>query len=259
MPIRIAARKSDVKTLSLDILKRNGLAVKFKTKLYSNGYNNLPTYYHQEYVYNQNKQMSINVNLNLNSFIQFSISNNEINYKELLLMTEVSRNKFIRKISSLVGLIEAHDAEDIDLIKVDSSGTHIMSCFSKESKVKVKMNKKIVVLQVVVRDEIGDIGISMDIDDSNVVLSSYDFLDLVYKIKSINFLETALNLATYFGSPELGSNVTDFREDVPIRYDAEEEEEIHLYGGGRSKTGNFDGLKGEKPNNNNNKITKIQW
>ena len=139
---RISARKKDVKTLSLDIIKRNGLSIKFKTKLYYKGYSD-NEYYHKEYIYNQNKQMSINVNLNLNSFIQFNISNNDDNYKEILIMTEVSRNKFIRKTSKLVGLIEAYESEDIDLLVVDSSGTHILSCFKNESSIEIKINKKI--------------------------------------------------------------------------------------------------------------------
>ena len=150
MRVQIAARKKDVKTLSLDIIKRNGLSVKFKTKLYHKGYNDLPEFYHQEYIYNQNKQMSINMNLNLNSFIQFNISNNDDNYKEVLIMTEVSRNKFIRKTAKLVGLIEAYESEDIDLLKIDSSGTHILSCFQNESKAEVKMNKKIFYLQTII-------------------------------------------------------------------------------------------------------------
>lgn len=257
MRVQIAARKKDVKTLSLDIIKRNGLSVKFKTKLYHKGYNDLPEFYHQEYIYNQNKQMSINMNLNLNSFIQFNISNNDDNYKEVLIMTEVSRNKFIRKTAKLVGLIEAYESEDIDLLKVDSSGTHILSCFQNESKAEVKINKKIFYLQTIIREDVGDIGILLSIDEKEVVLCVYDFLDLVYKLRSINFIETALNLITYFGSPDLGENATDFREDVPIRYDAENE--IILNGGGRSSTNNFNGLKSNNTNNNNKTNNKINW
>lgn len=255
MAFVISARKKDVKTLSLDILKRNGLSVKFKTKLYNKGFNDQLTSYHQEYVYNQNKQISLNMNLNLNSFIQFSLSNNDNNYKELLMMTEVSRNKFIRKCSNLIGLIEAYESEDIDLITVDSSGTHIHSCFKKESFVSIKINKKIVSLQALVREEQGDVGILILIDDSSVILSIYDFLDMMYKIRSINFLNTALNLVTYFGAPELGENATDFREDIPIRYDAEEE--LNISGGGRAKTNNFDGLKSNTVDNKSN--NKINW
>lgn len=256
--IVISARKQDVKTLSLDILKRNGLSVKFKTKLYTKGFNDLPTSYHQEYVYNQNKQMSINMNLNLNSFIQFSFSNNDDNYKEVLLMTEVSRNKFIRKSAKLVGLIEAYESEDIDLITVDAAGTHIPGCFQKESVVDVKMNKKIISLRAIIREDQGDVGILISVDDSSVILSVYDFLDMMYKLRSINFLETSLNLVTYFGSPELGENATDFREDIPVRYDAEQE--LNLTGGGRSKSNDFDGLKTNSIVNTNNKTNnRISW
>lgn len=172
-------------------------------------------------------------------------------------MTEVSRNKFIRKTAKLVGLIEAYESEDIDLLKVDSSGTHILSCFQNESKAEVKINKKIFYLQTIIREDVGDIGILLSIDEKEVVLCVYDFLDLVYKLRSINFIETALNLITYFGSPDLGENATDFREDVPIRYDAENE--IILNGGGRSSTNNFNGLKSNNTNNNNKTNNKINW
>lgn len=252
MKIKIAPRKKDVKTLSLDIIKKNGLSVKFKTKLYHKGFNDLDMYYHQEYIYNQNHQMSMNLNLNLNSFIQFTISND--NYKEDLVMTEVSRNKFIRKTNKFIGLVEAYDSEDIDLIQVDSSGTHIATCFKDMSHIELSLNKKILKLQVIIRDEIGDVGILISIDDNNSILSIYDFLDMVYKLRSINFITTALNLVNYFGSPDLGENTTDFRKDVPVNNDY-----YNVLSGGGSNTNNFDGLKSNNINNNSKTNNKINW
>lgn len=253
MPIHIGPRKQDVKTLSLDIIKRNGLTVKFKVKLFNKGFNDIETLYHQEYVYNQNKQMNINVNVNLNPFIQFSISDD--NYKEILIMTEVSRLKFMRKSSKLIGLIEAYESDDIDIISVDASGTHIMSCFRNESSCEIKMNKKIVKISAVMREDTGDVGILFSIENSSVVLSVYDFLDMIYKIRSINFLDMGVKLISYLGMPELGENITDFRNDVSIRYDAEEE--LNIYGGGKGNTGDFDGLKSDSSNKKVN--TKLFW
>ena len=249
--IEISPRHSDIKTLSMDILKRNGLSVKFKVKLFNNGFNNLPTYYHQEYIYNLNKMANVNINLNLQPFIQITIKGED--EKDALLMTEVNRNKFIRKISNFVGLLEAYDAEDIDLITVDSSGTHIMTCFSKDSNVTVKLGKSELHLELVIREESCDIGVFISSNNECAIISVYDFLDLVYKMRSINYLQTALSLVTYFGSPEIGENATDFRDDVPLRND----NDFNPTGGGSSVKDDFDGLKKNNSPNSNSK--KLMW
>lgn len=249
MKIPISSRKKDVKTLVLDIIKRNGLSVKFKTKLYNKGFNDQNVYYHQEYIYNVNNLMNMNINLNLSPFIQFTLSSDD--NREDLIMTEVSRNKFIRKCNKFIGLIEAYDAEDLDLIQVDSIGTHIASCFRDISHVEISLNKKILKLDIILREEIGDVGIQLTIDKLYTVLSIYDFLDLIYKIKNINFLSVALSLITYFGSPNIGENSIDFRSNVNCQNNLE------LYGGCNTFN-DFDDLKVNKQNINTNN-NKIKW
>lgn len=241
----IRARREDVRTISIDILKRPSISVKFRTRLYYNGYKDQLTSYHSEYTYNTGNLSNINIDLNPNSYIQIQLNNGD--KKEPLLLTEVSRNKFIKKLNKMAALLDAYDSEDIDIIKVNSSGSYIANIFGPNTtKTSFSISKNKIEFEVILREEKCDVGIKFTVNGVTSILSQYDFLDMYYKIRSINFIQLSMLLINYFGSPELGTNMTDFRTDkVLTRNDLFDDNDIT--GRGFKPDNSFDGLDIRKP------------
>lgn len=199
--------KEDVTAINLDIFKRAGLSVKFKVKTYTENANKQQVYYHNEYVYNKNNKWNKTLSLSPKSYIQLGVGEDE---KYLIFIFETFRNKIIRKLSKLVALLEAYESNEIDIVKVDSSGTHISNNFPKT--VNVIFGKNKIDVTVVIREDKGDVGVVITFDGiHSVLLSLLDFLDLYYKLKDISYLSLTMQLITYLGSPELGRHEKDFR------------------------------------------------
>ena len=202
--------KEDITAITYDIFKRYAISIKFKIKTYYEDHNNQEVFYHSEYVFNSGNKRNANISITPKGYIQFDIRDSDGNKKSFF-MSEVFKNKFVRKVSQLASLLDAYDSNEIDIIKVDSSGTHISSNFPKS--VKVLMGKSSIDINTIMREEKNDVCVELIFDGYiSAVVTILDFLDIYYKLKDFNFLNTSLLLLNYLGCPTLGKHETDFRE-----------------------------------------------
>lgn len=207
--MHVTRRKEDYTALNYELFKRKGFIVKFRVKTYNDLQNNQYEYYHKEYVFNTGLKRSATISLSAKGYIQADISMPD-GSKQLFFMGEAMKNKFIRKVSKIVALLEAYEDHEIDIVTVDSSGTHISSKFPKSEK--AIMGRSTISVLVCIREEKCDIGIALQFDDINpVILSMNDFLELYYTLKDLSYSATTISVLNYLGPPELGSHETDFR------------------------------------------------
>ena len=211
--MHVTRMKEDISAINYEIFRRKNIIVKFRVKTYYETTNNNQSsqleYYHKEYVYNSNKRRMATMTITPKSYIQIDVINE--NEKNMFFMGEAMKNKFIKKLSKMVALLEAYDDHEIDIIAVDASGTHIKNGFPKSEK--VIMGKSEIHILTCIREELCDVGVALKFDTAGtVILSIYDFLELYYKLKDLNYNSTAILLLTYLGSPELGKHETDFRQ-----------------------------------------------
>lgn len=104
--------------------------------------------------------------------------------------------------------MDDYDNGDIDIVKVDQSGTHIDS---RIPTINMRLGIHKVSASIIIREEKIDVGVLLIIDNMSVELSIYDFIDLIIKINEINYMQLAISLLNHIGAPELGSNEVDFR------------------------------------------------
>lgn len=199
--------KEDVTALSYEILRRNGFSVKFKVKTHYEGINRQNQYYYKSYLYNSGNKKRTSITVSPKSYIQFDFGIDD--GKNVFFLTEVYKNRLIRKIDQLVHLLEAYDSGEIDIIKVDSSGTHISNKFPRE--VKISLGNNTAIFTTCIREEKMDVGITVSFNNMAATIALYDFLELITKIRDLNYTTMSMLLLNHIGSPELGSNETDFR------------------------------------------------
>lgn len=210
--------KEDVTALSYELFKRKNFSIRFRVKTYSDTATGQSYYYHNEYVFTKNNKRNCVMSINPKSYIQIDIVN-DIGNKVIIMVSEMYKNKIVRKISKLVALLEAYDSNEIDIVTVDSSGTHINKNFP--SKVSATMGRNKLDVEVIMKEESNDVMISLLFDDSvSTVLSIHDFIDIFYKLKDINYTYMSLQLLNYLGSPSIGSHEVDFRENKFLEEDA---------------------------------------
>lgn len=201
--------KEDISAINCELFRRKGLAVKFRVKTYYETQDNQYEYYHKEYVFNSGNKRMGTMSIVPKSYLQFDIIEN--NTKELFFMSEAMKNKVVRKLNKMITLLEAYEDNEIDIVAVDASGTHIKNGFPKSEK--IIMGRSKVTVLVCIREEKCDVGVAIKFDDYNpIIIGLPDFFELYYKLKELNYTSTALALLNYLGCPELGVHETDFRQ-----------------------------------------------
>ena len=247
--MRLTRIKEDVTALSYELLRRNGLSVRFRVKTYYDTINKQNNYYYNEYIYNIGSKKRSSIVLCPRSYIQFDFGTDD--GKNMFFLLEVHKNKFVRKLSQIIQLLEAYDCGEIDIIKVDSTGTHINSKFPKETKFSLGTNTAIV--SVGIREEKMDIGVSIQFNDMKATISIHDFLDLMTKLAGINYTYMSMMLLNHIGPPELGSHEYDFRPER-ITSTVDRDTEID------SVVSSNNSLKELQTNNSNTKsLTRPKW
>lgn len=199
--------KEDITALSYEILRRNGFSVKFKVKTHYEGVNKQNQYYYKSYLFNSGNNKRNSITFTPKSYIQFDFGVDD--GKNVFFLTEVYKNRLVRKLDQLTQLLEAYDSGEIDIIKVDSSGTHISNKFPREIKVSLGNNKAIIT--TCIREDKMDIGVNIQFNNMGATIALYDFLELITKLKDFNYSMMTMLLLNHVGAPELGSNETDFR------------------------------------------------
>lgn len=199
--------KEDVTAISYELLRRTGLSVKFKVKTYYEGINKQETYYYTSYIYNVSNKKKTSVSISPRSYIQFDFGTED--GKNIFFLSEVYKNRLIRKLNKVAQLLDAYDNGDIDIIKVNQSGTHIDGKVPRETKISLGVHTAIITVEI--REERNDVGVGIQIDNMKAVISLYDFLDLITKLSTINYTEMSMLLLNHIGAPEIGSNEIDFR------------------------------------------------
>ena len=148
------------------------------------------------------------------------------------------------KLDQLIQLLEAYDSGEIDIIKVDSSGTHISNKFPRE--IKVSLGSNIAIFTTCIREEKIDVGVNIQFNNMNATIALYDFLELTTKLKNFNYNMMAMLLLNHIGAPELGSNETDFRPEKILGID-DSGKEFNSFSAHKSP---LDGLKNSQPSYN---------
>lgn len=210
--IRIMKRTAEISSLSLTLFKRGRLSCKFKTRLYYEGFNSILTYFHSEYVFKSKRSKEDRmVNLSPNSFIHLEASDENKN-KFSILISEVARNKLLRKIHKMVAVLEAYETEELDLIDIDDGEAYITNKYG-DIYSQISISKHKVEFNVIIRDKLSDIGVSLHIDNIHIIdLSIHDFLDIMYKIKNVNYMSMTMQMILYLRRPDVGQYETDFRK-----------------------------------------------
>jgi predicted SnoaL-like aldol condensation-catalyzing enzyme len=247
MMLNVTRIKEDVTALSYDIIRRNGFSVKFKVKTHYEGINKQTQYYYNSYLFNSGNRKRTSISFTPKSYIQFDFGVDD--GKNVFFLSEVYKNRFVRKLDQLIQLLEAYDSGEIDIVKVDSSGTHISNKFPRE--IKISLGNNIAIITTCIREEKMDIGVNIKFNNMSATIALYDFLELMEKLKSINYTMMSMLLLNHIGAPELGSNETDFRPEK-ITGIENREKEFNSFSGNKSSL--FE-LKNQQTSNYN----KTSW
>lgn len=211
--------KEDITAISYELLRRNGFSAKFKVKTHYEGINKQSQYYYKSYVYNAGHKRQNSITFAPKSYIQFDFGIDD--GKNVFFLSEIYKNRLIRKLDQLVQLLEAYDSGEIDIIKVDSSGTHISNKFPRE--IKFSLGNNTACFTTCIREDKIDVGVNIKFNEMNATISLYDFLELMYKLKGINYMSMTMLILNHIGPPELGSNETDFRPEIITGSDSDNE------------------------------------
>lgn len=240
--------KEDITAISYEIMRRSGLSVKFKVKTYYEGINKIDSYYYTSYAYNSGNKKKNSVVLVPKSYIQFDFGTDD--GKSTFFLSEVYKNRLVRKLEKLAALLDGYDNKEIDIIKTDQSGTHI------DNKVPTKINVNLGVhkasITACIREQKLDIGVIISIDNMSAIISMYDFLDLVIKLKSINYTQMSMLLLNHIGAPDQSHEI-DFR---PSKIVSNEDRETEFNSISRVNN-DFNGLK--VTNNDTKKYSSLKW
>lgn len=208
-------QKEDYNAITFDLFKTKGLSFKLKTKIYNEHQlmdgTTIESFFHKEYVYNKGKTRASTIALTTKSYIQVDVFDSGANTKNLFFMNEALLNKFIRKNSNIVMLLEAADDNEIELVSVDASGTHINNKLPKSAS--TIMGRSKILSEICIMEDKCSVGVQLQFDTFEpVTIPSYIFLELYYTIKDINFTSCGIALLTYLGTAQLGTHEQDFRE-----------------------------------------------
>lgn len=242
-------RKEDIKTITDTLYKRKSVSAKFKVSLYP-----CNEYYHKEYIYNIKSIKSATLNLDMNKCIEISVPTDKSQY---MILTEMDRNKLIRKVGKLVALLERYIDGECDILDVTSIGsTNIAPWVNTviNPTIKLKILKNETTISLIYDEELGE-GINITSDVFNTFVKCEEFVELMYILKSINYSHMALELVTYMQSSEIGNNTMDFRHEVLFPKDNETQSQPSI----SSVRGDFKGLNTiSKPKPMSSKKA-IQW
>lgn len=213
--MHVTRQKEDYNAITYELFKTKNLSFKFKTKIY-NEFQAMDgsiteSFFHKEYVYNKGKKRKGTIALSTKSYIQIDIFNPDSSTKDLFFMSESMMNKFVRKNKNIVTILEAYDDHEIEIISIDSSGTHISNNVPKT--VSTVMGRGCILTTICIMEDKSSVGVEIQFDSFNpVIIPAYLFLELYYTLSNINFTSCGISLLTYLGTANLGTHEQDFRE-----------------------------------------------
>ena len=229
--MKIERARKDIGSISYNLLKRQNITVKFRCRFYNtSGYNGETQYYHNEYIYNTNNRVMSSINLTPNSYITIE-SNGETIY-----LNETRKNKIVKKLSNMFNVLEAYYNEDIDILVVDASGTHITGKFE-DRITSIGLGKDKIIFEAgLYNNTYVEVMITVNNAEPSVI-SLFDFIELIYKLRSINYTNFTMSLLNYMQRPNFGEYEKDLREEKFIVSPTEE------FSTNGAKNNDFDGLK----------------
>lgn len=237
--MQVTRIKEDINAISYEILRRNGISVKFRVKAHYEGLNGKEIYYYTPYVFNSKNQKRYSINLAPRSYVQFDFGTEGEN--NIFFLSENYKNKLMRNLNQMLTMLLAYDDGQIDIVKVDQTGTHLDKKYPISSTVKMGVNT--FRTDVVIRPEKLDIGVQITINKMSAVIGIQDFFDLCTKLAGLNYMNMTMLLLNYLGSPDnLEYNIVDFR---PTRIISNDSKELHNPIASNNST--FKGLESIKP------------
>lgn len=250
--VQVTRVKEDVNAIAYEILRRNGISVKFKVKLrYTTGLQqNNEVYYYNPYSFNSKNKQNYSITLKPTSYVQIDFGTEGEN-NNIFFISENHKNKLIRKLDKQIALLNAYEDGDIDIIKVDQSGTHISNKFPVKEEVRLGVYK--VSVNVLIREEKMDVGVQIGINNSYAILTIHDFLDLMTKLAGLNYTNMTMHVLNFIGKPDnLEYNLVDFR---PTKIIGTESRELAApIAGNKSSISDLNINKGKSKTYNN-----IKW
>lgn len=188
--MRIVNRVDKLRILSYSILRRKQYKIDFKVKLYSG--ENGEYYYHNEYNYNL-KNNTEGVVLKLSPSSAIYISDNETS--DSIILSETCKNRFIRKSNKLIQILDAYDDGEIDIITVDSSGTHISNKINKIIEFNSVSGK--IKCEIFFNEENASPMVNIKSNNVNIIMTIKDFILFFNSIKDISYSMMTIGLIDY--------------------------------------------------------------
>ena len=204
--IKVERARKDIGSISYNLLKRQNFSVKFKCRFYTMGYNNDMQYYHSEYIYNTNNGIMSTISLTPTSMIVIESNN------EKIFLTETKKNKLVKKLTNMFTILEAYYNDDIDILVVSANGTQITNKF-KEKITTVNLGKDKITFEAgLYNNSVVEVMVTIN-DKEPSIISLYDFVDMVYKLRSVNYTNFTMSLMNYMQRPDFGEYEKDLREE----------------------------------------------
>lgn len=201
--------REDITTVIYSILTRKGLSVKFKVKLYTKDKNQDEQFYHQEFILQKNK---ISINLAPRPYLEWVLCHpNSEGAKVVIYVTEVFKQRIVRKLTKIAQAFEAYDDGEIDILTVNATGTHIRSELS--GTIKVVVGVQTLLFTPIFNESDSSVKMQIVAEGSEAYISVQDFLCLYYRLRELNFTQFTMQLVNYIGTGPLGHNQIDFRRD----------------------------------------------
>lgn len=187
--------------------------MKYSCKLFKENSDATSTYFHKEYMYRSKRaKEDISIILAPYGWLILEIMN-DANEKDSVLLTEILARIVMRKSSKFTAMIESYEVGEFDIF--DSSTGRLRAGIPGDVDVsygKVNMKFGITIIDT------GFVGIKITINNKmNIDLSISDWLEIMYKLKDIDFAQMNMAAINYIGSPEVGDkHLVDLRKTYDV-------------------------------------------
>lgn len=157
-------------------------------------------YHHKEWSYRSKRASEdISVNLSPYGWIILDIINDK-NEKDSAIISEIQLKMMMRKAAKFTSMIEGYEAGEYEIFDIQTG--RLISGIPGEvdvSYAKMKLKFSIAIL------DSGLIGMTITVNDKmSTELSVYDWLDIMYKLRNIDYTQMNMLAINYLGSPDIG-------------------------------------------------------
>lgn len=194
--MKVSNKKELVTSVTYVLFKRKNIRLKYTTKLYNDSFDGKRVSCMSNYMYtSKHRTEDMNVQLFPMGWLVLELTSddNEVMIKESFALLDVTKNLFVRKMAKFSMMVESYLTEEFELIdpttgKLSKHAIREVDFVFGSAKINIGLCLM----------ENATFGVKLTIDKCESIVSSIDFLDIMYKIKNVDFVKYNMMMLNYF-------------------------------------------------------------